>query len=275
MYLFLTTSLTPYSLILFYSPLCPYFYRMEKHSLVFLGSKPIGYHTLHYLIEQREQLHLDIKGILTNDNPVFSTHFNLKKLAAEHHIPVFNSLYEMPEADIIYSVQYHEILKEEDILKAGKIALNLHMAPLPEYRGCNQFSFAIAENKKEFGTTIHKIDTGIDHGDILFERRFAIPENCWISDLYELTLNASIDLFIETIADILKGNYTLTPQQNLVAERGTSIHYRKEIDDLKKIDLSWDEEKIARHIRATYMPGFEPPYAMLGKEKIYFRKEWK
>jgi len=248
---------------------------MEKQSLVFLGSKPIGYHALHYLIHQREQLHLDIKGILTNDNPAFSNHLSLKKLAMEYDIPVFNSLKEMPEADFLYSVQYHEILKEEDILKAGKIALNLHMAPLPEYRGCNQFSFAIAEDKKEFGTTIHKIDTAIDHGDILFERRFAIPEACWISELYDLTLNASIDLFIETISDIVNGTYTITPQQTLVAERGTSIHYRKEIDDLKKIELSWDCEKIERHIRATYMPGFEPPYALIGNEKIYFRKEWK
>ena len=247
---------------------------MEKQSLVFLGSKPVGYHTLHYLLQQREQLNLEIKGILTNDNPAFSNQLSLKKLASEHDIPVFDSLQEMPEADFLYSVQYHKILKEADILKAAKIALNLHMAPLPEYRGCNQFSFAIAEDKKEFGTTIHKIDTRIDHGDILFERRFAIPHNCWISELYDLTLTASIDLFIETIRDIIQGNYTLTPQQNLLADRGSSIHYRKEIEELKKIDLSWDEEKIGRHIRATYMPGFEPPYTMIGKEKIYFRKEW-
>jgi hypothetical protein len=40
------------------------------------------------------------------------------------------------------------------------------------------------------------------------------------------------------------------------------------------IDLNWSSDAIARHIRATYMPGFEPPYAMIGTQKIYFKKEW-
>ncbi len=248
---------------------------MERTSLIFLGSKPIGYHCLYYLIEQRDQLGIDLVGLLSNDNPVFSAALSLRKLALDNHIPVFNSADELPQVDILYSVQYHEILKEEHLRKATKIALNLHMAPLPEYRGCNQFSFAIADNKKEFGTTIHQMDAGIDHGDILFERRFPIPEHCWVNELYELTFNASLDLFIETLRDILQANYTLTPQVKYEEERGTSLHFRNEIDTLKQIDLQWDREQIERHIRATYMPGFEPPYTMIGKEKIYFKKEWR
>lgn len=242
---------------------------------MFLGSKPIGYHCLHYLIQQKENLNLEILGILTNDNSTFSQALSLKNLATENQIPIIDSLEEMPEADFIYSVQYHEILKQKDINKAMVMALNLHMAPLPEFRGCNQFSFAIAENRKEFGTTIHKMDTGIDHGDILFEKRFLIPDNCWVDELYNLTFSASIDLFIETIHDILQGNINLIPQNDLIDERGTSMHYRSEIHDLKIIDLSWSKDQIERTIRATYMPGFEPPYTMIGNEKIYFKKEWK
>ena len=119
------------------------------------------------------------------------------------------------------------------------------------------------------------MDASIDHGDILFERRFQIPPNAWVEDLYELTFNESLDLFIETIADILEGNYSKIPQVNLIQKRGTSIHYRSEINDLKNINLSWDQQKIERHIRATYMPGFEPPFTMLDGEKLYFKKEWK
>jgi methionyl-tRNA formyltransferase len=248
---------------------------MEKQSLLFLGSKPIGYHCLHYLIQQSRNLNLEIAGILTNDNPVFSNTLSLKKLATENNIKIVDNLNAMPEADFLYSVQYHEILKSQHIAKAKKIALNLHMAPLPEYRGCNQFSFAIADDAKEFGTTIHKMDAFIDHGDILFEKRFPIPENCWVSDLYEMTFTASIDLFIETIQNIISGNYTLTSQEKLLSDRGTSLHFRNQINELKVIDLNWEQEKIERHIRATYMPGFELPYTIVGNEKIYFNKAWK
>ncbi len=247
---------------------------MVKQSVIFLGSKSIGYHCLEYLISKREDLQLDIKGILCNEHSASTAEFNLKRLADTHHIPVIGSLDEMPEADYLYSVQYHQILKQEDIARAQKIALNLHMAPLPEYRGCNQFSFAILDNKKEFGTTIHKMDVRIDHGDILFESRFAIPENCWINQLYKLTYDASLAMFKNTLKDIVQGNYTLIPQHSLIAKRGTQLHYRNEINDIKNIDLSWDEDKIERHIRATSMPGFEPPYTILGNKKIYFSERW-
>ena len=51
------------------------------------------------------------------------------------------------------------------------------------------------------------------------------------------------------------------------------LHRNANIDDLKNIDLTWTKEKIERHIRATYMPGFEHPFAIVNKKKIYFDKE--
>jgi len=80
-------------------------------------------------------------------------------------------------------------------------------------------------------------------------------------------------LFQESLPRIISGEYELVPQASLLSERKTSIHYRKDINDLKKIDLSWTKEKIERHIRATYMPGFEHPFAIANKKKIYFDKE--
>ena len=61
------------------------------------------------------------------------------------------------------------------------------MAPLPEYKGCNQFSFAIIDEVNEFGTTIHEIEASIDSGPIIAEKRFFINNNLWVKDLYELT----------------------------------------------------------------------------------------
>lgn len=178
----------------------------------------------------------------------------------------------LPECDILYSVQYHEILKPGHINRASQIAVNLHMAPLPEYRGSNQFSYAIIDGKEEFGTTIHEIDARIDHGAVLFQKRFPIPQNCWVNELYQLTYDASIKLFKQTLSHIINGLYNPVPQQSLESKYGTALHYRNEIADLKNIDLGWEKEKIERHIRATYMPGFEPPYTIINGEKIYFTR---
>jgi hypothetical protein len=40
------------------------------------------------------------------------------------------------------------------------------------------------------------------------------------------------------------------------------------MDDIKVIDFSWDREKIERHIRATSMPGFPPPYCIVAEKKV-------
>lgn len=238
--------------------------------LVFLGAKPIGYQCLEHLIAMRESLSVEITGVLTQSRKEFAAESDVAALAARHAIPVLQSLSEVPDCDILYSVQYHEILKQADIDKARKIAVNLHMAPLPEYRGCNQFSMAIIDDRREFGTTIHRIDTRIDHGDILFQQRFPVPEGSWVQDLYDQTFAASVSLFRDTLPAIIAGDYSLVPQSTLESAYGTSLHLRKEIAGLKQIDLSWDAAKIDRYVRATSMPGFEPPYALIGGRKVHF-----
>lgn len=245
---------------------------MLPKRIVFLGSKPIGYECLSFLIAQKNLLNIEIVAVLTHARKEFGNAHDLTELAIAHQIPVLHSLDDLPKCDIIYSVQYNKLLKQEHIEKASTIAVNLHMAPLPEYRGANQFSFAIIDEKSEFGTTIHQIDSRIDHGDIMFQKRFPIPENCWVDDLYKLTYEASIKLFRQTLKHVIDGSYSLLPQELLIPKYGTNLHYKKEMNDLKIIDLNWGEEKRLRYIRATSMPGFEPPYAIVNGDKVYFTK---
>ncbi|OJJ19312.1 hypothetical protein BKI52_21100 [marine bacterium AO1-C] len=244
--------------------------------IVFLGSKPIGYLCFKHLIEHQTSHNFTIIGILTNNNKRFGEEYDIPQLAKKHNIPLIPSLDELmklPDIDIMFSIQYHQILKKHHIQKANEIAINLHMAPLPEYRGCNQFSFAIINNDKTFGTTIHQIAEGIDNGPILFEKRFPMPENCFVQDLYDITFQKSLELFEENALKIIAGDYTLTNQEDLIEKRGTSLHYRKEMQALKQIDLSWPKEKIERYIRATSMPGFSPSFTFVNGKKINFSFE--
>ena len=243
---------------------------MHPKKLVFLGSKPVGYHCFSHLLAKREEMNIEIIALLTNARKEFGNSHDLGALAESYDIPIIGEINEIPDCDIIYSVQYHKILSATHISKAKQAAVNLHMAPLPEYRGSNQFSYAIIDNKKEFGTTIHLIDTGIDHGDILFQKRFPIPGDCKVNTLYDLTFNASLELFRDTLSDVVNNNYNPIPQASLEEKYGTSLHYKKDIHKLKEIDLGWDKEKIERHIRATSMPGFEPPFCIINGEKLYF-----
>ncbi len=246
-------------------------------NVVFLGSKPVGYFCFKHLIEEAAAMNVNIVGLLSKEtsNPVKS--HSLVQLAEENNIPVLSALPDiltLPQIDILISVQYHDILKQEHISLAKQIAINLHMAPLPEYRGCNQFSFAIINGDKEFGTTIHRLETGIDSGDIIFESRFPVPQSYYVDELFDLTVNKSVELFKSSIEKIINGDYTLKPQAEFASTRKSSFHLRSEIGNLKQIDLDWPGDKIEKHIRATSMAGFEPPCCVIGGKKIYFTTKY-
>lgn len=239
-------------------------------NVAFLGSKDIGLECLKVLNVNQQKLNYKIVGVLTNSRGKY-----IQEYSSENNLKLLNSLDEylaLEKVDIAISVQYHEILKENHIKKAKELIVNLHMAPLPEYRGCNQFSFAIIDDKEIFGTTIHKLEKGIDNGDILFESRFDIPQNFWIDELYKLTFDKSIEMFQKSLDKIIKLDIDPINQAKYKLSRGCSLHFRKEVDDLKQLDLSWSKDKIERHIRATYMPGFEPPYFKISNEKIYVQR---
>lgn len=248
--------------------------KKKLKTVVFLGGKSIGYYCLATLLKQAKALGLEVVAVLSNSASQLNTAGTVESLAEAHHIPLLaheDELLQLPKVDFLISVQYHRILKKEHLKRAKQAAVNLHMAPLPEYRGCNQFSFAIVDQAKVFGTTIHLMQAGVDNGAILFEKRFKIPAEIFVKELYAKTEKASKQLFEKSLPALIAGDYTPVPQSSLVAKRGTQFILRKDIDKIKCIDLAWPEEKIARHIRATYFPPFEPPYTLIQGEKYYLQ----
>lgn len=238
--------------------------KKNKKSVVMLCSKKIGLECLKILFSKQESFSFEILGVLTNERGE-----EIKDFCKINNLRLIRDLQEyqtVENVDIAISVQYHKILKQDDIDVASQLTVNLHMAPVPEYRGCNQFSFAIINKENYFGTTLHVIDTGVDSGDILFERRFPISENIDVETLYKQTFNESVILFEDNLHHIINGEYS-PKKQEFRTDRKQYFYKRKDIEDIKKIDLSWSKEKINRYIRATSMPGFNPPYTILNGKK--------
>ena len=238
---------------------------MKKPKIVFLGSKKIGAACLNLLFEFEEQNLCTVDGIFTNKRGSEILRLAEKKNIRTHE--KLDALLSFQEIDYLVSVQFDKILRRVHLEQCAVLPVNLHMAPLPEYRGCNQFSFAILNRDEEFGTTLHVMNEGVDSGDILAERRFPISKECFVGDLYDLTFQHSVDLFKEKMPAILAGDLSRRAQNTFLGERKCETHRRSEIHDIRKINLNWPEERILRHIRATSMKGFSPPYAeVLGKK---------
>lgn len=219
-----------------------------------------------------------LSGVLSNASRTDQGTSNIYRLAQEQSLVILDNLDGLlshEEVDYLISVQYHEILSDAHLKRAKKDAFNLHMAPLPEYRGCNQFSFAIANRAREFGTTLHRMSTKIDDGDILFERRFAIGPTIAVRDLYEQTESESKKLFDQSIYKLIHGHYRPIPQSEFYSSRQQGFYLRRDINKLNIIDVHWPAHRIDRHIRATYFPPHPGPYFKVNKKLVQVEENWR
>jgi methionyl-tRNA formyltransferase len=78
------------------------------------------------------------------------------------------------EPDLIVSIRYRRILKDEVIAIPRLGVLNLHSGVLPDYKGVMATFWAMLHNEEMIGSTLHRIvDSGIDTGPVIGIRRVA------------------------------------------------------------------------------------------------------
>lgn len=85
-------------------------------------------------------------------------------------------------ADLILSIRYGGILREQAIAGPRLGVINLHSGLLPDYRGVMATFRAMLHGEREIGTTVHYIsDPGIDTGDIIGTTRLPVqPQHSYL-----------------------------------------------------------------------------------------------
>lgn len=90
--------------------------------------------------------------------------------------------------------------------------MNFHDGPLPERAGLNTPNWAILEGAAEHGITWHMIEGGVDEGDILAQRRFAVSEDETAFSLNSKCYGAALDSFAEVLDQLESGTLNRQPQ---------------------------------------------------------------
>lgn len=187
-------------------------------------------------------------------------------------IPILNweEANKLEGLDIVFSVLYGGIFKKNFIEKVKYGIINLHPAPLPEYRGCNSYAHAILNGDKEYGVTLHYVDEGIDTGNIIGQLFFQIDNRIETGkSLYKKAQTASYKLFSELLPEIL--SLIKTAQLKITSKtqsnNGTSRYYKRDSLTNKRIQDNWNREMRFKFVRALYFPPFEPAYLARGKGK--------
>ncbi|UZN02964.1 formyltransferase family protein [Cellulomonas sp. S1-8] len=160
------------------------------------------------------------------------------------------------------AIGYPRILPQRTLDLFASGVMNLHLAPLPWYRGAlTSLSFAVLRGEDEFGVTLHRMDAGIDTGDVLARRDFPLPHDRTVAQLMPLLLDEAYELFREAFPRALAGEITATPQALWPGyEQSRSVLYTRDaLDGMQELASLDDVELVDRTVRAlSWRPGSEP-----------------
>ncbi|NDO68840.1 methionyl-tRNA formyltransferase [Schaedlerella arabinosiphila] len=156
------------------------------------------------------------------------------------------------DVDLFVSMSFNQIFKSE-IMNLPKFkTINCHAGKLPYYRGRNILNWALINDEKEFGITVHFMDEGIDTGDIILQKSYPITDDDDYGTLLERAYTGCADILYEAIKQIQSGEVKLI-KQDTIDRVGMYCGRRQAGDEV--INWASTSREIFNFVRALCEPG--------------------
>lgn len=196
---------------------------------------------------------------------------DLQQFAKSYNIPIYvgkpnteqaEQLLNKVKLDLIISVNYIFILRE-NIFKFPTLgSINLHGSLLPKYRGRTPHVWAIINGEQVTGVTAHFIDEGCDTGDIIEQKKIDISITDSGQDLLEKYKSVYPTMIKTVIEKLEKGNFNRIVQDNSQAS-----YYGKRTPKDGIINWHKKSDDIYNWVRAQSLP-YPGAFSYYNKEKL-------
>jgi methionyl-tRNA formyltransferase len=163
-----------------------------------------------------------------------SLNFFIQPVSTSKKYKLFENEIKECSPDLIWVNSYSMKLMN-NILNVPRFgAINIHASLLPKYRGCSPIQWAMINDERETGVTLHKMNENFDAGDIIDQEKVPISFLATWKDVKLLVAKQISEIICRNIDPILSGNITSTPQ----SERNASYYKRRSADDGR---FSWSD----------------------------------
>jgi methionyl-tRNA formyltransferase len=156
------------------------------------------------------------------------------------------------DCDLFVSMSFNQIFRERLINAPRLKTINCHAGKLPFYRGRNILNWALINDEKEFGITVHYVDEGIDTGDIILQRCYPISDD----DDYATLLEQAYGECANNLYDAIKAiqlNCVKPVAQKTIHRLGFYCSARTNGDEV--INWEWTSREVFNFVRALCRPG--------------------
>ncbi|MBT0584937.1 methionyl-tRNA formyltransferase [Alteromonas oceanisediminis] len=167
------------------------------------------------------------------------------------------------QPDICFVCGWYQLISVDAIHSCRLGAIGLHNSLLPAYRGGAPLIWSIINNEPVVGTTLFKIDQGVDQGDIIEQWRISIHKDEYLNTIQERLENAVVKTIGDVVFDYLESNRTPAKQPEI----GVSYCSQRCAED-SEIDWNLHSDQLYSLNRALQTP--YPPLFFDKKGSRYF-----
>ena len=229
---------------------------MKPLHIGYFADGPWGHGAFHKIMED-ETLEMDFVCIRYGQQDKLLAAMEKKKGIDVLCVPNVNAM-EFLEilkgypSELYVSMSFNQIFRE-DIRELPPLGIiNCHAGRLPFYRGRNILNWVLINDEKEFGITVHYVDSGIDTGDILVQRTYGITDQDTYGTLLEKAYQECPSLLYKAIKQIQTGSAHPWKQDEISAA-GLYCGVRRENDEI--LDWNQTSREIFNFIRGITKPG--------------------
>ena len=207
--------------------------------IVLFADGSVGLAIANYLVSHYLQ---DVALIVTTDENEILELAHEKNLQTCICDSVENVISKIPDdTELGILAWWPKIIGESLLGKPRQGFINTHPSLLPYNRGKHYNFWALVE-EAPFGVTLHKVDSGVDTGSVVAQRKIPYDWSDNGKTLYEKAQTAMVELFSEAYPTWREGEIQSVPQ----GLNDGSFHHSSELEQASRIDL--DEVYVARDL---------------------------
>ena len=149
--------------------------------------------------------------------------YSIEQLCRQYGVPVMHHSSVNAEAflneirrldlDLIISVAAPQIFKGPLIAIPKEGCINIHNSKLPRYRGMLPNFWQMYHGEKSVGTTVHRINAGVDDGEILIQKETEIRPGESLDSIIQRTKRFGASVMMEAIAGLKAGSLKPLPNR--------------------------------------------------------------
>ena len=222
-------------------------------TLIIAGKNNIAVDVLKFALDN---LNMPIFVVL-NKTDKFQNNFqkSLGFYAKRWNVPIkkLEDIYDLNDS-IFLSLEFDRIIKP-DLFKSKNL-FNIHFSLLPAYKGMYTSALPILNGENKTGVTLHRINSGIDTGEIIAQTKIKITNKDTARDLYIKYIDFGSDLVIKHLNSLIDNSFN-----SRVQSTDNSTYFSKKSIDYNnsKINFVQTAFQISNQLRAFKFREFQLP----------------